>query len=350
MRRLSLCLRLGLLVFLILGLSVRALAASHAPAACPPAPSQATPSQAETWRSKAQDRGLLYRISRDGRDSFVYGTLHIGRPEWTYPGPKLRAALERANVLALELDLADAATLQVLRQPPAHAPPLKLSTGLRKRLDRQARAACLPPEALAGQHPLMELSTYTVLAARWDGLDPSFGQETVLSLWARERGLAVIGLEDAASQLKALIPSDPKLARLSLQKGLTQLEQGRVRPIMRRLAAAWAQGDLDTLQDYALWCDCVEDAQDRADYIRLNNDRNPSLAAGIAARHAQGQTVLAAVGALHLTGGESLLKQLTLHGFVVEALHPRPHSHGLQHPAATWGKLGCQQNHLKENS
>jgi uncharacterized protein YbaP (TraB family) len=298
--------------------------ASAAVPACPPAPTLATATQAELWREQAQDRGLLYRISRDGRDSYIYGTLHIGRPEWAFPGPKLRAALERADVLALELDLTDAATLQVLSQPPAHTPALKLSAGLRQRLDAQAQAACLPTRALAAQHPLMELSTYTVLSARWDGLDPSFGQELLLSLWARERGLPIIGLEDAASQQQALIPSEPKLALLSLQKGLAQLEQGRVRPIIKRLSSAWAQGDLATLQDYARWCDCVEDEQDRADFIRLNDARNPGLAAGIEALHAQGQSVLAAVGALHLSGSHSLLKHLNKRGFVVVQLHPNP--------------------------
>lgn len=297
---------------------------AHAASACPPAPVQASKAQSEAWSRKATDRGLLYRISRDGRDSFVYGSLHIGRPEWAYPGPKLSAALKQADVLALELDLGDPATLQALSRPPAHAPGLKLAPSLRKRLDAQARAACLPPEAFANQHPLMELSTYTVLAARWDGLDPSFGQEVQLSLRARDRGLPIIGLEDAASQQQALIPSDAKLALNSLKKGLTQLEQGRVRPIMKRLAHAWAQGDLATMHNYESWCDCVEDEQDRADLLRLNDARNPLLADGIAARHAQGQSVLAAVGALHLSGQESLLKHLSRRGFVVEQLHPRP--------------------------
>ncbi len=313
-------LQLALAFLLTMGLSSPSIAA----ASCPPAPVQASQTQAEAWRSKAPDQGLLYRISRDGRDSFVYGTLHIGRPEWAYPGPKLRAALKRADVLALELDLSDPATLQVLSQPPAHAPELKLSPALRKRMDAQANAACLPPSALAGQHPLMELSTYTVLAARWDGLDPSFGQELLLTLWAREHGLPIFGLESAASQQQALIPSDAKLALHSLQKGLSQLEQGRVRPIMKRLATAWAQGDLATMQDYARWCDCALDAQDRADFVRLNDARNPVLADGIEARHAQGQSVLAAVGALHLSGQQSLLKHLSRRGFVVEQLHPSP--------------------------
>jgi uncharacterized protein YbaP (TraB family) len=313
--------RLGALI-LSWAIAGPGLAKPLAPAACPPQPALATTAAAANTGANGIDRGLLYRVSRDGHDSYVYGTLHVGRPEWAYPGPKLRAALERADVLALELDLSDPATLQVLSRPPAHAPTLKLSANLRQRLDAQARAACLPPEALAGQHPLMELSTYTVLAARWDGLDPSFGQELMLSQWARARGLPIIGLEDAASQQQALIPSEPKLALLSLQKGLTQLEQGRVRPQMKRLASAWARGDLATLQDYARWCDCVEDAQDRTDFIRLNDARNPGLADGIESRHAHGQSVLAAVGALHLSGAQSLLKQLGKRGFVVVQLHP----------------------------
>lgn len=308
--------------FGVISLTWGLLGQAIAGASCPAPPVQATPAQAQAWSQQAPDRGLLYRISRDGRESYVFGSLHIGRPAWAYPGPKLRAALERVDLLALELDLSDAATLRVLSQPPAHAPSLKLSPALRKRLDAQARAACLPPAALAGQHPLMELSTYTVLAARWDGLDPSFGQELLLSHWARQHGLPIIGLEDAASQQQALIPSEAKLALLSLDKGLAQLERGRVRPLMKRLVQAWEQGDLATMQDYARWCNCVEDAQDRADFIRLNDARNPGLAAAIAARHARGQSVLAAVGALHLSGPQSLLKQLSRRGFVVEQLHP----------------------------
>ena len=76
------------------------------------------------------------------------------------------------------------------------------------------------------------------------------------------------------------------------------------------------------MQDYERWCDCIHDAQDRAELQRLNDGRNPALARGIAALHAQGRPVLAAVGALHLSGEQFLPLLLAQLGFEVERLVP----------------------------
>lgn len=305
-------------------LAPHGLAAAAPPPECPPPAHLPSAEQARELARHSPDRGLLYRLRRDGRDSYLFGSLHIGRPEWSFPGPQLRAAMAQTRVLALELDLQDPETLHTLSQPPGHVPPLRLSEALRERLATQARAACLPEGALAGLHPLLQLSSYTVLQARWDGLDPGFGQELMLSAWARREGRPVVALESAALQQQALIPVDPGQARLSLHKGLEQLERGQVRPLLKRLAQAWAIGDLDSLQNYEVWCDCIKDAQDRAELRRLNDGRNPALAEGIEALHARGLPVLAAVGALHLSGPQALPKLLAARGFSVQRLVPPP--------------------------
>jgi len=292
------------------------------PPACPPAAAMPKAEQAQALAAAAPDRGLLYRLSRDGLSSYLYGTLHVGRMEWLFPGPQLRQAMAQSKVLALELDLQDPATLRQLSQPPRHSQPLRLSTAERQRLSAQARAACLPDGALASLHPLLQLSSYTVLQGRWDGLDPSFGQEQMLSTWAHQQGRQVQALESAELQQQALIPKQARQARQALLKGLEQLERGQVRPVLRRLAEAWAAGDIATLQDYESWCDCIHSEQDRAELSRLNDARNPALARGIAALHAQGRPVLAAVGALHLSGDQSLPKLLAQLGFEVERLVP----------------------------
>ncbi|MEZ5701932.1 MAG: TraB/GumN family protein [Burkholderiaceae bacterium] len=56
-------------------------------------------------REEAADRGFLWRIQRGGHTSFLYGTLHLGRAEWFSPGPAVRAALDHADVVALEVDM-----------------------------------------------------------------------------------------------------------------------------------------------------------------------------------------------------------------------------------------------------
>lgn len=309
-------------LLILLTLLLGAAPARAKPPACPPSAPAPSAEQAQTLAAQAPDRGLLYRLRRDGINSYLYGTLHIGRMEWLFPGPQLRMAMAQTQLLALELDLQDPATLKVLSQPPRQREPLRLSEAERQRLATQARAACLPEGALAGLHPLLQLSSYTVLQARWDGLDPGFGQEQMLGSWARQQGRSVHALESAELQLLALIPQQTQQARQLLLKGLNQLERGQVRPALRRLAEAWAAGDLATLQDYERWCDCIHDAQDRAELQRLNDGRNPALARGIAALHAQGRPVLAAVGALHLSGEQSLPLLLAQLGFEVERLVP----------------------------
>lgn len=69
-------------------LAVRALvtlclvvAGAAATAACPPPTVPPTAEQAATWAAKATDRGLLWRISKGGHSSYLFGSLHIGRAD-----------------------------------------------------------------------------------------------------------------------------------------------------------------------------------------------------------------------------------------------------------------------------
>ena len=82
--------------------------APTAPTRCPPA---AAPLDAERFARglrDAVDHGFLWRIVKDGRTSFLYGTIHAARVEWMFPGPAHeRGAGARATSLALELDVLD---------------------------------------------------------------------------------------------------------------------------------------------------------------------------------------------------------------------------------------------------
>ena len=291
-----------------LALAVSAFADTRCPP--PPAPPSTAPAQASP--AEARDRGLLWRIRKDGRDSWLFGTLHVGRPEWSVPGPVLRQALAGSDVLALEIDPADPALAVQLREAVRRAP--EADPALRQRLQRQAAEACLPDAALQGLPPLLQLITLTLLQARHDALDAAFGQELMLAAAARAAGLRVVALESVAQQIELLLPADAGL----LDAALEQLETGRSRALMRRLAQAWADGDLATLQRYEQWCECADTEAQRAWLHRLNDARNAPLAAGIDALHGVGHKVFAAVGALHMTGPQALPQLLQERGFTVQ--------------------------------
>jgi len=309
---------LPLTLALLLGTAAQAAPAAAAPPPKANCPAEPAPLPAARLAALAKDRGLMWTLQRDGRTSYLYASLHVGRPAWAAPGPRLLAALAQVDAVALELDPLDRDAWQM---PPM--PELPLDASLRRRLDAQAAAVCLPPGALAAMHPLLQTSTYMLLRARALGLDVRYGQEMLLSQWARERGLPVLALETLQGQLEALLPADVDAARHELRANLRQLE--RPAALLRTLdtmVAVYDRGDLARLNRYAEWCDCVTDAADRTALRRINDGRNPALAERIAELHQRGQSLLVAVGAMHMTGPRALPALLREHGFEVTLMPP----------------------------
>ena len=278
--------------------------------ACPPA----LPTQPES-ATAPRDRGVLWRATRDGRTVYLFGTLHVGKPNWRKLGPLTSAALRASDVLALEVDPSDPALIKAMADS---RPPQPLPDELQARLTRAFERACLSTDALATLHPVLQATTLTVMEARWLGMDSSYAMEQVLAAQVRALGRRVVALESVATQIQALVPDDEAEARVLLDQSLLQLEDQSARRVLDRLATVWEQGDLAGLEDFESWCECAASEADRASMRKLNDDRNAPLADGIETQHRLGKRVFAAVGALHMTGPQSLPLLLAQRGFKVE--------------------------------
>lgn len=298
-----------------------ALVLAHlAPAAasdCPPAPKPFTAELFARAASQAKDRGMLWSIARDGRVSFLYGTLHLGREEWMAPGPSLRRALRETEVLALELDPLDP---QVQRELTEAASALRrnLPLRLKDRLKAAMDIQCLP----SAQEPseLQVLALTMALGAR-EGLSPLYGSEILLSVMAQGMRRPVISLETVAMQIRALtIPDEAEVARY-IEESLNDIEGEKVRPVILKTALIWEHGDAAQLENYTQWCECANTPAERKMLERLMDDRNPGLAEGIDDLHKKGRNVLAAVGAMHMVGPTGLPALLAKRGYVVQRLH-----------------------------
>ncbi len=279
-------------------------------AACPPA----LPTQSDS-AAAPRDRGVLWRATRDGRTVYLFGTLHVGKPNWRRLGPLTRAALRASDVLALEVDPSDPALIKAMADS---RPPQPLPDELQARLTRAFERACLSTDALSTLHPVLQATTLTVMEARWLGMDSSYAMEQVLAAQVRALGRRVVALESVATQIQALVPDDEAEARVLLDQSLLQLEDRSARRVLERLATVWDQGDLAGLADFENWCECVATESDRASMRKLNDDRNAPLADGIENQHRLGKRVFAAVGALHMTGPQGLPLLLAQRGFKVE--------------------------------
>lgn len=271
--------------------------------------------------TRGEDRGMLWRLSRDGRTSYLYGTVHVGKPAWQALGPLTAAALRTADTLALELDPTDPAVIAALEDK-TPAPPLP--EALRRRLLAATERACVPLLALAALHPVLQATTLTVLDARWLGLDPNHSLEMLLVRRAKAARKRVVSLETAEQQKQVLVPTDAAEAVAVIEQTLDQLDSLASRRVLERLVRAWELGDVATLERYEDWCECAANDDERAYLRRLNDERNGPLADRISALHRDGRRLFAAIGALHMTGPVALPRLLAERGFQVERVTMPP--------------------------
>lgn len=308
---------MSLLRTLLLPLLLVAGAAAAA-AECPPAAPDPRQLPMDELRAQARDRGVLWKLHKGGRTSWLYGTVHVGRPEWMVPGPRTLGALRAADVVALELDPTDPQLAREFTRPGDPARDRRVLDGLLPRLQRQAQRACLPPEQLAVLRPILQVVTLSMMQGRQGGLHPEYGMDIFLYGLARGMRKDVLALESPATQLAALQPESEADERLLLERSLEDLESGVAARQLDGLLQAWVDGDAERLSRYAEWCECLETPAEQRFFRRLNDARNPGLADKLAAAHDGGRSVFAAVGALHMTGPKALQTLLRERGFTVE--------------------------------
>ncbi len=291
------------------------LADAKAGATCPPQAQTPSRELMQNAQQQATDRGFLWRISRDGRDSYLYGTLHAGRPEWFALGPRTEASLFRTGALALEINVTDPAVLGALRGA-MQGPPRALPADLLQSLRTAWAAECLPEADLEQGAAEMHVMQLAVAQAQRQGLFPLYGAESVLLMRSLRVQRPVVGLESVQTQLSALMARNDEEAAKLVRQTLAELQRPVAARSLERLVHAWETSNLSDLETYADWCDCVNTPTEREAYDRLVDGRNPGMADAIERLHAD-PSVFAAAGALHMVGPQGLPALLKARGFVV---------------------------------
>ena len=287
---------------------------------CPPEAVAPTPEQAQRNADEAVDHGLLWKATKDGRAVYLYGTIHVAKLSWAFPGRDVLKAVMASDVVALELDMTDPGVLDHLRKAIERrpdAPPLP--DALQRRLAAQMAAACVAPETLAAMRPEMQAVTVEVLEGRQFGLYPDYGiDERDRRDRPRHLNKPIRSLETPESQASLLVSDDPAETAATVDQVLDELEGGKGPTMLQRLAGDWQRGDLADMDAYPAWCECLDTPQQRADFVKLVDDRNPLMADKIVKWHAEGKSLFVAVGSLHMTGHVGLPELLKARGFQVE--------------------------------
>lgn len=274
----------------------------------------------------APPRGALYQVS-DGRHTLLlFGTIHVGAPDFYPLEPTLQQALTTTPVLALELDPQNAAAMQSAVQRHALYPAGQhlldqLDPALRQRTETTLQRFGLSPESVQQMRPWMLAMALTVQEYVRHGYRTDLAVDSHLAATVRAHGGKIVELESAERQMSLLSQLTPAQQGQFLADTLQELDDADLTRKLDRLVGAWRRADSAGFAAALQEMQQDDSFTSRFAVDTLLRKRNPGLAAGITELLSEHDHAVAAIGILHLVGPDSVPALLAKKGLQVTQLY-----------------------------
>jgi uncharacterized protein YbaP (TraB family) len=275
----------------------------------------------------ATDRGALFRLTLDGHVMHLFGTLHVGLPEFYPLEDRLTGALAEASTLALEIDpdqpradLQHALRTYGMLAPgnPAYD---SLPSDQKRRLDRLLEQGGLDASSMLGFKPVLLATMLTLAEYTRQGYRADLSSDAWLARQARRRRVRVLPLESLGGQL-ALLDRLPVPDRWRfLEEMMDTIESGAQRTEAREVVRAWSTADRQALDRIAEKCETDRSVSGRFVTQVLLKERNVGLADRLLQLLRAEERTVAAIGVLHLLGTGSVPELLAQSGVNVERIY-----------------------------
>lgn len=259
------------------------------------------------------ERPLFWKLEKDGRTSYVLGTMHLGIDPETLP-PIVWKQLDAAPAFAMEVDPAQLTNLDLTRKDGKTLRD-ELGEDYWKKLEDAMGPALA--KTMLEMKPMIPV---TMLAMR--GLPPTASMDRTLHTRAVNAKKKLVYLETVKHQLSAL---EQVMDARSLKDLLDDLNGAHERT--KAMVAAYQAGDGDQLvaimaTERELW---LKKGRSAAEYDEgidaLLYKRNASWIEPIEQLHAEGGGFIT-FGAAHAVGPRGVLDLLAKRGFTVTRLVP----------------------------
>lgn len=275
------------------------------------------PTGARTVNAGTLARPALWMVKDHDTTIYLFGTIHVLRPDVRWFHGPVKSAFDKADTLVLEVVTPDtaavAATTARLALDP-DGPPLseKLDAATRARYLALLDHVGLPKAHLESFYPWFAAVSLAIAPLEKLGYSPDSGAEEVLKKAAANSGKQVIALESMDQQLGffAGLPEPVQLRFLNA----TIADAEKAETEIARMVSEWSAGRPASLADDMN--DSLKDMPEIAEALLYQ--RNRHWAAWISKRMEQPGAVFVAVGAGHLAGRGSVLDELATRKLVVK--------------------------------
>jgi uncharacterized protein YbaP (TraB family) len=263
----------------------------------------------------AEAPGPAMWVIRDADSTiYLFGTVHLLRPETKWRTPKYEAALASADELWFEItDGDDQGKMQslVMSIGMDQANPLskKLTPEQFARVKAAADKAGFPVAALDQMKPWMAGLTLSVLTMMKSGFDPNSGVDGIVKKAGEDAKKPLRAFETAEQQLRFFDSQSTDFQVEFLMNSIDELDGSA--DMLDGLVKHWAVGDVAALE-----ADLVSDM--KSEYPDLYKvilvDRNAAWAKVLAERLKGSGVSFVSVGSAHLIGEDSVQSFLAKEG------------------------------------
>lgn len=262
----------------------------------------------------------LWAIKDKDSTIYLFGTIHVLKPDTKWRSPKIDQAFQSSGDLTLEIVGAD---------DPAVMRPLVMKYGLDpknplsgkigpeafKHASELAQGAGVPPQALETMRPWFAAISLSMTPVIKAGYDPRSGVDQVLAKAAVEAGKVKNGLETPDQQIRFFADMPAKTEADFLRSTLDEMDGGVAK--LDKMVAAWAAGDIAELERQFV---SEMKGQYPGLYDLLLVKRNQDWANQLKTKLAGSGVSFVAVGSGHLVGPDSVQAQLAKLGIKAERI------------------------------
>lgn len=277
---------------------------------------------AQAQASEGLGSPALWRLADEDTTIYVFGTVHLLRPELEWRTDTIDEAISSADKIVFEVDMTSPEAQRAIATDFLQRGMYEDGRTLKEVLEPDDEAVIsaafdslgVPLDAMNTFEPWMASVNLGVMKLVNDGYDPNSGVETVIQEEAAASGKSFGYLEVISQQTDAfdLLPEAEQITML-YQSALLLDESPRMLDL---LVDEWADGDVNGIAKLVANPDGYGFTE--AGYEALLVKRNAAWVPQIEAMLDEPGSVFIAVGAGHLAGPDSVITMLRDKGYTVE--------------------------------
>lgn len=265
---------------------------------------------------------FMWQVKHQGATVYLVGSVHALTADF-YPLPQAyQRAFEQSNRLAVELDpdsLDPNESYRLVQSkmwlPKGITLEQYLTTTELEQLKQFAEEHHSSYPTMLRTRPWMLVEQLTQAQLKDSKYLPEYGIDHYFLEQAKKKDMPILELESLAQQIDALAES-PFHAQIAMLK--TGLEQVEDEDYMAQMSKYWRSADADGLYSF-VYQDVLDNPQLKPIMASLLDQRNQHMADVISIYLGQSptrsMTTFVVIGALHLSGPNSVIKELEAKGF-----------------------------------